>query len=202
MKKFLGTLAVLLCLVVVPASSQIDFGVRGGTTRAKLKFDDEKFFGKGHYGWFIGPAIKVNLPLIGVDAAALFDQREVKLFNEQVVKIKQVSIPVNARFNATIAPGTGIYLAAGPQFSFNVGDKEFHWKDRESYEKTFQLKKSMFSLNFGAGVFLAKHLEVGLAYNIELGDTGEITWSKLTDKNTYDDDTRARTWKLLATIYL
>ena len=203
MKKCLETLAVMLCLAVVPASSQIKFGVKAGVTRASLKFDDKRFFGDGHYGWFIGPSLKVNLPLlIGADGAVLYDQREVKLFSEETVKIKQICIPINARVNFSLPAGAGLYLAAGPQVAFNVGDSEFKWKDKESYENTFQLKKSAFSINLGAGIFLAKHLEVGLAYNIEMGSTADITWSRITDKSTYDDDSRLRTWKLQATIYM
>ncbi len=207
MKKFFGTLAMLLCLVVVPAEAQgIDFGVRAGTTRATLSFDKDSFFGKGHYGWFIGPAVKVNLPLMfSADGAVLFDQREVKIAGDegQTMKIKQISIPVNARFNLDLAPGTGtgLYLSAGPQVAFNVGDSEFKWSNKESYENTFQLKKSAFSINLGAGLYLMKQLEVGFAYNIEMGSTGDITWGKLTDKANYDD-TKVKTWKLQATIYL
>ena len=205
MKKILGTLLMLLCLSVMPADAQgISFGVKGGTTRATLKFDKDNFFGKGHYGWFIGPTLKVGLPFgFGADGAVLYDQREVKIVDEQTMKIKQISIPVNARFNLALAPatGTGLYLAAGPQVAFNVGDSEFKWTSKESYENTFQLKKSVFSLNLGAGVTLAKFLEVGFAYNIEMGSTGDITWGKLTEKANYDDS-KVKTWKLQATIYL
>lgn len=196
---------MLLCLAVMPVGAQgIDFGVRGGTTRSTLKFEKDNFFGKGHYGWFIGPALRVNLPMMfSADGAVLFDQREVKIVDEQTMKIKQICIPVNARINIDLSPGTGtgIYLAAGPQVAFNVGDSEFKWTSKDSYENTFQLKKSVFSLNLGAGVSLLKQLEVGFAYNIEMGNTGDITWSKLTDKANYDD-TKVKTWKLQATIYL
>ncbi len=202
MKKFVGILSFLLCLAVVPAGAQgLHFGVKGGVTRAKLKFDEDSFFGKGHYGWFIGPSVKFNLPLLGFDAAALYDQREVKIVGEQTMKIKQVCIPINARLNFDLVPGSGLYLAAGPQFAFNVGDSEFKWTNKESYQSTFQLKKSAFSINLGGGVFLTNHLEVGVAYNIELGNTGDITWSYLKDKENYDDS-KVRTWRLQATVYL
>jgi hypothetical protein len=205
MKKFFGVLALMFFLFWMPAGAQgIDFGVRGGTTRSTLSFDKDSFFGKGHYGWFIGPAVKVKLPLMfGADGAVLYDQREVKIVGEQTMKIKQISIPVNARFNLDLVPGsgTGLYLAAGPQVAFNVGDSEFKWTSKDSYENTFQLKKSVFSINLGAGLYLLKMLEVGFAYNIEMGSTGDITWGKLTDKANYDDS-KVKTWKLQATIYL
>lgn len=205
MKQFFGTLAMLLCLVVVPADAQgLSFGVKGGVTRASLEFDKDNFFGKGHYGWFIGPSVKLNLPMmLGADGAVLYDQHEVKIAGDegQTMKIKQICIPVNARLNFNLPTGAGFYLAAGPQVAFNVGDSEFKWSKKESYETTFQMKKSAFSLNFGAGVTLLSHLEVGFAYNLELGNTSDITMNFLTDRNTYKDDSKVNTWKLQATYY-
>ena len=196
---------MLLCLAVVPAAAQgLSFGVKGGVTNAKLNFDKDLFSGKGRYGWFIGPSLKLNLPLmLGADAAVLYDQREVKISGDegQTMKIKQISIPVNARLNFDLPAGTGIYVALGPQVAFNVGDSEFKWGEKESCETTFQMKKSAFSLNFGAGVTLLSHLEVGFAYNVEMGSTGDITWDKLTDKNSYKDDSKVNTWKIQATYY-
>ena len=84
-----------------------------------------------------------------------------------------------------------------------MGDSEFKWTSKDSYENTFQLRKSTFSINLGAGVYLLKMLELGFAYNIEMGNTGDITWSSLTDKSNYksSDETKVKTWKLQATIY-
>lgn len=203
MKKFFSVLVMLTIMSAVPAGAQgLSFGVKGGITSSSLKFDKDVFSSDNRVGWFVGPTIKIGLPLFfGIDAAALYDQREVKI-NDENVKIKQVSIPINLRADFDLVSTVGVYAALGPQVSFNVGDTGFKWKERETYENTFQLKKSAFSMNFGAGVLLFKHLEVGAAYNMELGNTSDITWSMVTDKNTYkDDDSKLRAWRIHATYY-
>lgn len=205
MKKIVSTvatLALMALMAAMPANAQkLSFGVKGGITRSTLKFD-ENILTKDRTGWFVGPTLKVKLPLVfGVDAAALYDQREVSI-NDEKMKIQQVSIPINLRADFSLTNIVGIYAALGPQVAFNVGDSEFKWTDSKSYENTFQLKKSMFSLNFGAGVMLFKQLEVGAAYNVEMGNTSDISWGMITDKSTYkDDDSRLKTWRVHATIY-
>ena len=202
MKKFFSVLAMLTFMAVMPASAQgLSFGVQGGITSSSLKFDKDLFSSGNRVGWFVGPTIKIGLPLFfGVDAAALYDQREVKI-NDENVKIKQVSIPVNLRADFSLISTVGVYAALGPQFSFNVGDTEFKWTDKNSYENTFQLKKSAFSMNFGAGVMLFKKLEVGAAYNMELGNTSDMSWGMVTNKDTYKDDSKLRAWRIHATYY-
>lgn len=203
MKKFFSALAIMACMAVAPASAQgLSFGVQGGVTNSSLKLNKDILSTDNRYGWFIGPTLKVGLPLFfGADISALYDQREVKV-NDENVKIKQISIPVNVRADFSLISTVGVYAALGPQFSFNVGDTEFTWTDKSSYENTFQLKKSAFSMNFGAGVLLFKKLEVGAAYNMELGSTSDISWGMITDKNTYkDDDSKLRAWRIHATYY-
>ena len=202
MKKFMSALVMLAFIAVTPASAQsVLFGVQGGVTRSSLSFDKDIISTKGRYGWFVGPTIKVGLPLFfGIDAAALYDQRQVKI-NDENVKIQQISIPVNLRADFNLVSTFGIYAALGPQFSFNVGDSEFKLNDTSTYSSTFQLKKSAFSMNFGAGIMLLKQLEVGAAYNVELGNTSDISWGMVTDKSTYKDDSKLKSWRIHATIY-
>ena len=201
MKKIIATLAILLGLTVMPASAQgLKFGVMGGFTRSSLSFDSEVLSTKGRYGWFFGPSVKINLPLFfAVDAAALYDQREVEI-NGDGVKVKQISIPINARMDYSLLGSVGVYAAIGPQFSFNVGSKDFSWTDKESYNSTFQLKKSAISMNFGFGAVIASKLEIGAAYNVELGNTSDISWSTVTDKSTYDNS-KMNMWRVHATYY-
>jgi len=202
MKRFFGALAMLAVMAAVPAGAQgLKFGVQGGISRSSLKFDREVFSTGERIGWFAGPTVKIGLPLfLGIDAAALYEQRQVKI-NDKNVKIKQVNIPVNLRADLNLVSTVGVYAALGPQLSFNVGDSEFKWTERNSYENTFKLKKSTFSMNFGAGLLFRKRLEVGAAYNMELGNTSDISWSMVTDKNTYKDDSKLRAWKIHATYY-
>ena len=91
-------------------------------------------------------------------------------------------------------------MPAGPQFAFNVGDKEFglNAEGRENIEGTFQLKKSAFSVNLGAGLYLSKHLEIGFTYNIAVGSTADASWKAATDAAFHNDDTKPKSWQISA----
>lgn len=201
MKKIFGLLMVTMLVAVMPAQAQgINFGVKGGINSTEMKFDESVFDSENRVGWFIGPTLKVALPVggLGVDIAALYNQQETKV-NEQSITQKNVVVPVNVRLAFGLGSTAGVYVAAGPQFGFNVGDEEFSWTDKENYENTFQLKKSSFSVNLGAGVYLSKHIEVGFTYNIALGKTADASFKDAVKATT--DDTKAKAWTIAACYY-
>ncbi|MBQ8712421.1 MAG: PorT family protein [Prevotella sp.] len=207
MKRFLGLIFVMALMAGTPVSAQgLRFGIRGGANLTELQFDQEMLDAKRRVGWFVGPSLKISLPItaLGVDVAALYEQKEAKV-GDAVVRQESVVIPVNARLNLGLGDALGLYLAAGPQFGFNVGKDEFKWDESSSYKNTFQLKKASFSVNLGAGVFLSKSLEVGIVYNIAMGNTGEASFSKsletVTSKDTYTDETKSKTWSVQACLY-
>ena len=194
------TLVVLAVAMTVSAQAQgIKFGLKGGLDIVNLSFDKNVFDTSNKLGWFIGPSLKVSLPVpgLGVDIAALYDQKKSEVNNETITQ-KSIIVPVNARFSFGVGSAASIYLAAGPQFGFNVGDDEFKWT-ANGVENTFQLKKSAFSLNFGAGVTLMKHLEIGFAYNLGLGKTADVT-VKQAEKD-IKDDTAPKSWQISAAYY-
>lgn len=182
MKKVMIIGLLMSILTVIPAGAQILFGVRGGLSTNKLSIDADNFSSKTRYGWFVGPALNIKTPLrIGVDIAALYNQRTSEINGESFTQ-KTVEVPVSARLNLDFLAGSGIYLALGPQFAFNVGNEEFKWNERTSYENTFQLKKSVLSWNFGAGLMLTHKLEIGVIYNAVIGKTGDIETISKQDK--------------------
>ena len=75
----------------------------------------------------------------------------------------------------------------------NVGDENFKITNTDNY----QLKKTNFSINLGAGVSLLGHLEVGFNYNIALGKTGDFSLNNA--KNEYDSKNNA--WQISAAYY-
>lgn len=193
-------LVLLVAAMTVSAQAQgIKFGLKGGLDIVNLSFDKNVFDTSNKLGWFIGPSLKVSLPVpgLGVDIAALYDQKKSEVNNETITQ-KSIIVPVNARFSFGVGSAASIYLAAGPQFGFNVGDDEFKWTTN-GVENTFQLKKSAFSLNFGAGVTLMKHLEIGFAYNLGLGKTADVT-VKQAEKD-IKDDTAPKSWQISAAYY-
>ena len=58
-------------------------------------------------------------------------------------------------------------MYAGPQFSFNVGDKKIK-------EIDWEWKSSELSFNLGAGLMLLNKIEVSANYNIVCGKSGEF----------------------------
>lgn len=116
------------------------------------------------------------------------------------VKQQAINIPINVRYTFGLGDLAGIYIAAGPQFGFNVGDKDFDVLKVANYK----LKSSNFSVNLGAGVTLIKHLEIGFNYNIACGKTGEVTGKgAATDvvKSLADSSGKSNAWQISAAYY-
>ena len=183
MKKAISILFVMALMAVTNVQAQgIYFGFKGGLNNTKLNTDLENVNTKSGYGWFIGPTLKVNiLPFLGVQAAALYSQTSSKI-NDERIKQKSVLVPLHLRLNLQIGAESGLFLATGPQFAFNVGDDEFSWKDTSTYNTTFQLRKSNFSWNFGVGVTLIKNVELSFDYSLGLAKTGDLEHLSKDDK--------------------
>lgn len=172
MKKIFTTIVLMAAmLVVIPAKAGINFGIKGGYNITNFSFSEDVIAKDNQQGFFIGPSLKIGIPVlpIGFEIAALYDQRDAKLEGEKISQ-KSINIPINVRYELGLGDMAGIYVAAGPQFGFNIGDKSFSFDDVADYK----LKDSNLSINLGAGLRLVKHLEIGFNYNIALGKTGEF----------------------------
>lgn len=155
-------------------------------------------------GFFIGPTVKFTLPVVGlgIDAAALYDQRSAKLDGvDETLKQRSIQIPINVRYDFGLGSIAGIYFFAGPQFGFNVGDKV---TNIISNVVDWRLKDSNLSANVGLGLMLLNHLQISANYNIAFGTTGEFnvltdvagrTWDTVTGK------TKANAWQLSLAYY-
>ena len=119
----------------------------------------------------------------------MYDQREGKVEGENV-KSKSLSIPVNARYEIGLGSLLGVFVFAGPQFDFRLGDDEIQTENID-----WKLRDSNFSVNVGGGVFLASHLQLSANYNIVCGKTGDVTYKKTAEAVT---KTKARNcaWQL------
>ena len=170
-----------------------------------MSLSNDVFETSNRTGFFIGPTIKFTLPIVGlgIDASALYDQREgevnVEADDNTLVstrlKQKSINIPINLRYDIGLGSLAAVYLAAGPQFGFNVGDKnQSLYKDVAEW----RLNTSNFSVNVGAGVMLLGHLQVGANYNIVCGKTGEIT---VLDGAESVLRGRSNTWQISAAYY-
>lgn len=195
MKKFFTTIVLMAAmLVAIPAKAGLNFGIKGGYNVTNFSFSSDVLNTSNKSGFFIGPSLKIGLPIlpIGFEVAALYDQRDAKI-DDMTISQKSINIPINVRYELGLGDMAGIYLAAGPQFGFNIGDKSFKLSD---WQDDYKLKDSNLSLNLGAGVRLLKHVEIGFNYNLALGKTGEF---ELKDWNTGKGKTHA--WQISAAYY-
>lgn len=208
MKKIF-TLAVLVAATcfALPAQAQFKFGLKGGLNITDMSFSSDVVDASNRTGFFIGPTVKFTLPIVGlgIDASALYDQREAefddiygddgRLVRGRKIKQKAINIPINLRYDIGLGSLAGVYLAAGPQFGFNVGGKH-----QSLFDDTmdWKLNTSNFSVNVGAGVMLLNHLQVGANYNIVCGKTGELSGGGVARGVLRG---RSNTWQISAAYY-
>ena len=179
MKKVL-TLIVMAVTFAMPSQAQIKFGIQAGLNLTNISDFSLDAAGvesavKNKAGFFVGPTVKFTLPIVGlgIDASALYDQREGKT-NGETIKSQSIQIPINARYGFGLGSLAEIFLFAGPQFGFNVGSKNKTWTDYKNNAYDWTLKSSNLSANVGIGATLMSHLQLKVNYNIALGKTGEV----------------------------
>ena len=207
MKKLFAVVLMAVAFAM-PSNAQVKFGIQAGLNMTNVSASDLNGTVKSRTGFFVGPTLKLSLPMgFGADIAALYDERSANVEFEssstsysvladehqsssnETIKQKSIQVPVNLRYNIGLSSMAGIYLAVGPQFGFPVADKVFKTEFGE-----YRLKDANLSVNFGAGLSLMGHLEVGFTYNLAAGKSGEFTSIK-------DIDTHNNAWQISAAYY-
>ncbi|HRN16901.1 MAG TPA: porin family protein [Xylanibacter oryzae] len=200
-KKITLLFFAIVLMAAAPVQAQVKLGVKGGLNITNMSLNSDIVSSSNRTGFFIGPTLKFTIPVVGlgIDAAALYDQREAKS-DDKTIKIQNINIPINLRYIIGLGSIAGIYFAAGPQFGFNVGNKNIE-NNVNTTTTTWNFKDSNFSINLGAGVMLLKHLEIGANYNIVCGKTGDVTVKKATDSVTSTSKNRSNAWQISAAYY-
>lgn len=204
MKKIFTLMIVAASLMALPANAQ-KFGLKAGLNVTNMSLSSKVLDADNQCGFFVGPTVKFSLPLVGlgVDVAALYDQRSAKVEYEgtnatitssESMKTQSIQIPINLRYNIGLGSNLSAFLFAGPQFGFNIGDKEKKLKLAD-----WKLKTSNFSVNVGLGITIMQHLQVSANYNIACGTTGEITGKDVF--NGLKNKAKANAWQIAAAYY-
>jgi hypothetical protein len=175
MKKFYGIILFAVAMIMaVPANAQFKFGVKAGLNVTSPSLSKEVINADNRNGFFVGPMVEFTVPVIGLglDAAVLYDNKSLKLENEESGQsvsetLHYIDIPINVKYTLGLGSLASVYAATGPQFSYNVGGKNI-------LKQSYSLNKSDFSWNIGAGIKVLRHIQVGYNYNIALGKTGEV----------------------------
>lgn len=166
MKRFFSALMVMaLLLITIPANAQLKFGVKGGLNISKVSVSKDILKSDNQTGFFIGPMAEFTVPVVGLgfDVAALYNQSGVAVSDvdgEANSTLKTVEIPINVKWTFGLGSTAGVYVAAGPQFGFNVGNRII--------QDLYEFKKNNTTFNVGAGVKLIRHLQIGVNYNFGL----------------------------------
>ena len=203
MKKILSLVfMVAAMLYATSVNAQIKFGLKGGLNVTSMSFSEDVFDASNKTGFFVGPMVKVTVPIVGLsfDAAALYDQKEAKVkangddydLTGKNVKQQSINIPVNVRYGFGLSSLANAFVFAGPQWGINVGDKTFKWNETSSYS----LKKSNFSVNVGLGVTLLSHLQVSANYNIACGKSADASVAKVGETLLKGDKSHNNSWQI------
>ena len=209
MKKIFTSAAIALAMLFTAntANAGINFGVKGGLNVTSMSISSKVLDSNNRAGFFIGPTVKFTLPLVGlgIDASALYDQREAKLTvgetkTKETVKTQAINIPINARYSVGLGSVASVLFFAGPQFGFNVGDKNVDLGG----DSNWKFRSSQFSVNVGAGFSFMNHFEVTANYNIACGKTGDATLSKTVSEvvgSATKDNGRTNAWQIALAYY-
>lgn len=174
---------LIAMLMAIPAQAQFGFGLRGGMNLSNMAFDGSLTSSDNQAGFFVGPTAKFTIPIIGIgiDASLMYDQRKMKVESSvkdvfgnaqyESVREENIVLPINLRYTFGLGDIAGVFVKAGPQWSWNIGGKSY---TLSSAKETFQFKKSALSVNIGAGAVLMDKFEVFLNYNWGLGKSAEF----------------------------
>ena len=177
MKKVFSVLMVAVALMMAaPAQAQIvKFGLKGGMDFTELDFNKQTVaeVTESSTGFFVGPMAEITLPVIGlgIDGAVMFAQKGKDEWKQQGLEI-----PLNLKYTLGLGSVLGVYVAAGPDFFFNFKDID---------AEGMKAKETQVAVNISAGLKLLKKLQVGVTYQVPMGDSFEMkdATSVLTAKN-------------------
>ena len=205
MKKVLVLLFAAVAMSL-PAQAQVKFGLKAGLNLTNISLSESVSANlKSKEGFHVGPTVKIGLPVTGLslDASALYDQRSAKVEanngSSETIKSQSLQVPVNIRYGVGLGSVANLFAFAGPQFGFNLGDKN---KKILNEAANWTLRSSNLSANVGIGATILGHLQVTANYNFALGKTGEIeVWDGV--KNTWNAVTDGKTsaWQLSAAYF-
>ena len=177
MKKIFAVVLIAVAFAM-PSKAQVSWGIQAGLNMTNISTENGGSL-KSRTGFFVGPTVKFTLPLVGlgIDASALYDQREGKadqgLNDTETFKSSSIQIPINVRYGIGLGSLAEVFAFAGPQFGFNLGGKK-SFKDELNDAYDWTLSSSNFSVNLGIGATVLSKLQAKLNYNIALGKTGEF----------------------------
>lgn len=182
---------IMALFVAVPAQAQFAFGIKGGVNMVNNDLSAMKGMTAkdvtnldNYTGFFIGPKMEVRIPILGfgVEAAALYSQKGMTLADGETFKQNGLQVPLSLKYGLGIGNFANVFIAAGPEFGFNMGETSKIINDVVVNQdgaatgdiKAYVFEKSTLSINVGVGVTVLNHLQVAVNYNIPWGKTADF----------------------------
>lgn len=181
MKKLLLVAAAIVMTLSVSAQTKLlNWGVEAGMNFNSLSFSKVDFESSNRMGFFVGPKLKVNVPLLGfgADVALLYSLNSAKVADYEIEdtgmevpaatkSLSYLEIPLNLRYSFGLKV-VSVYVATGPQFNYCLSGVS-SMQDLLG-EGVDHFSRSTWGWNVGAGVEFLKHLQVGVTYTIPISD--------------------------------
>ena len=163
--KWMAALLVAVCtLTVLPAQAQLKFGVKGGLNITSLSLSKDIVNSDNRTGFFIGPMAEFTLPIVGlgVDAAVLYSQSRAQMnYGKDAIadNLKSLEVPINLKWTFGLGSLASGFIAAGPQFGWNVGNSTFYKEVIQLKNNVIQLKNNFTTFNVGVGAKFLRHFQ-------------------------------------------
>lgn len=180
-------MTLLLASAAVPTDAKVKFGVKGGLNISSVHLNKDILKTDNVTGFQIGPMMEATVPLVGVgmDIAVLYSQKGTGVaLTDGVsadVKTDYIDVPLNLKWKFGL-PIVKCYFAAGPYVGFRIGGDKV-WDIPGNVVGQVEAKSFGAGLNFGAGVELISHLQVGINYTLGLTDNYSVKKLDLNAKN-------------------
>lgn len=169
-------LVLLLSSTNTYAQRSLRFGIKGGYDVLDRRINKDVLKGVNRTGFQIGATLDVPIGAsFGTNISLLYTQRDYSsdsLANSSasidIDKEYWLDIPVNLTYTIPVANIAGIVFSAGPYVSCKLDGGDIH--SRQIVD-TYRDRTFLLGANFGIGVDITSHFNVGLTYHTVLTDS-------------------------------
>lgn len=171
MRKTIITFAVAVVALLgsaLPAQAQFRFGLKAGVAVNSLHFNTSTFDSENRAGFTGGAMLEFTAPVsgLGVDLSLMYVRRNARWMEDNEIASDNrdyIDIPLNLKWRMNIPLINNIvrpFLSTGPSFSFLTSGR--------SVGSVYRNRKFDTAWNFGFGVELLRHVQVGASYGVGL----------------------------------
>jgi hypothetical protein len=204
MKKTISRLVLAIALAVgtvAPAAAKIvSFGPKVGVAINKFSISQDAFSADNRVGFTGGLTADITLPVVGLgfDVSAMYVRRSADILEEvegstdpisKTVHNDFIDVPVHVKWKfglPIIGNAVTPYIFTGPDFAFRAG---------KSTVDDIKSKTTDVSWDFGVGVQLMNHVQIGASYGLGLTKAIKTVSS---DNNLTSFEGRTNCWTITA----